>query len=337
MWGSGPRVSADRGSTAAGRDVNIFFHGILPKEWPALLKAAVEPVVKAATDPLERLNAEQRSAIAELERQLASTQEQVLGFLRIVGEAGIAVDAIPGKLVEIAERYQTLVAQAGAAPGDDPETARLKAELQAALERVDLDRADALLAEILDAQDRDLERRALEATATCAQRGEVAMTRLCYSDAAEHFAIATNRARLLGKISHLIAHRYEARQADALYHYGAEIHNIDVLRKAERLCFTLSGAVSEVEDPVLLVSIYYTLGMVQWALSKADRYSMEFYTECAVENFSRALHIQIPDEMMAKNDIKYMHDYIEEMRSISDYAKRKQQLTTHKYSGFFDI
>jgi hypothetical protein len=145
MWGSGPKVSADHGSTAAGHDIII---GIPPEQLPALLKAL--------TDPLERLNAEQRDTIAKLERQLGSTQEQIFAFFRIIGEAGIAVEAIPSKLVEIAERYQTLVAQAAVAPSDAPETARLKVELHAALERVDLDGADALLAEILAAQDRDL-------------------------------------------------------------------------------------------------------------------------------------------------------------------------------------
>src|SRR5690242_10743851 len=118
MWGLGPKVSADHGSIAAGRDI-----GILPAQLPAILKAA--------TDPLERLNAAQRDTIAELGRQLGSTQEQILGFFRIIGEAGIAVEVFPGKLVEIAERYQALVAQA-AAPSDDPETARLKVELHAA-------------------------------------------------------------------------------------------------------------------------------------------------------------------------------------------------------------
>jgi len=57
MRGSGPRVSADHGSTAAGRDLI----GILPEQLPA--------IVKAANDPLERLIAKQRDTIAGLERQ----------------------------------------------------------------------------------------------------------------------------------------------------------------------------------------------------------------------------------------------------------------------------
>jgi hypothetical protein len=221
MWRSGPRVSADRGSTAAGRDII----GILPEQLPAILKAAIEK----ATDPLERLNAEQRDTIAELERQLGSTQEQIFGFFRIIGEAGIAVEGIPGKLVEIAERYQTVVTQAVAAPGDDPETARLKVELQAALERVDFDRADALLAEILAAQDRDLERRALEAASTCAQRGEVAMTRLHYREAAAHFCAAATRVPAMRESERI---DYLDRQATAFYRQGEEFGDNSALRSA---------------------------------------------------------------------------------------------------------
>jgi len=217
MWGSAPKVSADRGSTAAGGDII----GILPEQLPAILKAA--------TDPLERLNAEQRDTIAQLERQLGSTQEQILGFFRFIGEAGITVEAMPGKLVEIAEHYQGLVAQAAAAPSDDPETARLKVELHAALERVDLDRADAILAEILGAQDRDLERRALEAAATCAQRGQVAMTRLRYREAAAHFAAAVNRVPVARETERI---DYLNRQALALYLQGEEFGDNPALQSA---------------------------------------------------------------------------------------------------------
>jgi tetratricopeptide (TPR) repeat protein len=178
---------------------------------------------------LERLNAGQRDTIAALERQLGSTQEQIYGFLRIVGEAGIAVNAIPGKLVEIAERFQTLVAQAAATPGNNPEAVRLKAELHAALQRVDLDRADALLGEILDAQDRELGRRALEAAATCAQRGEVAMTRLRYRDAAGYFAAAANRVPAALETERI---DYFGRQATALYLQGEEFGDNSALQSA---------------------------------------------------------------------------------------------------------
>jgi hypothetical protein len=93
-----------------------------------------------------------------------------------------------------AAQSRVLLAEAEAVPGDNPETARLEVELHATLEKLDLERADTLLAEILMVQDRDIERRVLQAAATCAQRGELAMTRLRYREAAAHFADAAARA-----------------------------------------------------------------------------------------------------------------------------------------------
>ena len=140
--------------------------GIPPDQLPAILKAAI--------DPLERLNKAQSDTIAKLEREFGATNEQILGFFRIIGEAGVQPEAIPLRLYQIAERYKALLVESTTEPGDDPETARLKGELRAALEKPDLERADALLAEVLAAQDRDIERRVLQAAATCAQRGELA-------------------------------------------------------------------------------------------------------------------------------------------------------------------
>jgi tetratricopeptide (TPR) repeat protein len=143
--------------------------------------------------PLARLNADQQGIIAELGRQLDASKEQVLGFCRIIGEAEIEVEAVPDRLAQIAERYKTLVAQAEAEAVDDAGTARLKAELREALDALDMDRADALLAQALAAQDRDLENRASQAAITCARRGHLARTRLRYNEAAAHFETAAAR------------------------------------------------------------------------------------------------------------------------------------------------
>lgn len=150
--------------------------GITPEQLPAILEAA--------TAPLARLNADQQGIIAELGRQLEASKEQVLGFFRIIGEAEIEVETVPRRLVQIAESYKTLVAQAEAEAVDDSGTARFKAELREALDALDLDRADTLLAQALAAQDRDLENRALQAAIACARRGHLARTRLRYNEAA---------------------------------------------------------------------------------------------------------------------------------------------------------
>ena len=102
--------------------------GIPPDQLPAILKAAI--------DPLERLNKAQSDTIAKLEREFGATNEQILGFFRIIGEAGVQPEAIPLRLYQIAERYKALLVESATEPGDDPETARLKGELRAALEKV---------------------------------------------------------------------------------------------------------------------------------------------------------------------------------------------------------
>ena len=209
----GPRsiVSADHGSIAVGGDI----HGILPDQLKAVLVAALAE----SNAPLASLNAQQAATIAALERRLGATQEQVLGFFRILGEAGIQPDAIPARLLEIAARHRDLLAQAAATPDDSPETATLRARLRLALEQADLDRADALLADILALEERDIDRRAVQAAATSAQRAELAMTRLRYPDAARHYAAAAARLPLAdetARIEYLFLH------AEAWYRQGDE-------------------------------------------------------------------------------------------------------------------
>src|SRR5215471_10497807 len=81
MFGSHIAIAADRGGMAAGRDINV---GILLDQLPAILRAA--------TDPLEQLNAAQLETITRLEKEIHSTREQVLGFFRFIGEADIQLE-----------------------------------------------------------------------------------------------------------------------------------------------------------------------------------------------------------------------------------------------------
>src|SRR6266478_1398540 len=180
MWWRRTRISADRGGRAAGRDII----GILPEELPA--------IIGAATGPLERLN-EQQQTIEKLQQRLGATYGQLLAFFGIIGEANIRPEDMPTRLVEVAERYKELHAHAMSRdPNDDPNVKRLKAEARAALESEvpDLGRADDLFAQVEAAQLEASDRVALDAAATRAQRAEIAMTRLRYREAADHFAAA---------------------------------------------------------------------------------------------------------------------------------------------------
>jgi hypothetical protein len=172
------------GGVSAGsdsRESTINIAGIPPDYIPK--------IIEAATSDWKRLTDEQRKIITDLEDKLGVSTGALRAFFRTLGEADVPPERQEGKLVEVAETYKQLVAQVSAAPGDDLEVAKLKGEAKAALEAGRLERADDLLAQLQAAQ-AALERLQLEAAATAAQRGEIAMIRLRYPDAAEHFAAA---------------------------------------------------------------------------------------------------------------------------------------------------
>ena len=70
-----------------------------------------------------------------------------------------------------------------AQPGDDAKITALKAEAQKAIQYGELGKADEILAAIEKNQTEALDRLALNAAQTTAQRGDVALARLRYLDA----------------------------------------------------------------------------------------------------------------------------------------------------------
>ena len=208
MW---PRttISADRGGIAAGRDAIV---GIPPEQLPA--------IIASATDPLKKITDEQQAIIGELQKRLGANESQLQTFFHIIGEAGVAPEQVGERLVEIASRYQGAADSGRGPPEDEPEVVRRKAEAREALETGDLDQADALLAEVEQLQEAALDRLALEAAATRVQRGEIALTRLRYREAAAHFAAAagTGAAGAGGAERSTTS----ISEADALYRQGEE-------------------------------------------------------------------------------------------------------------------
>jgi len=198
-----------------------------------------------------------------LERELGVTREQILSFFRIIGEAGVAVEAIPGRLFEIAERYKIVLAQAEARRSDNSEMVKLKVKLRAALAKPDLEGGDAILAEVLEAQDLDIERRTLEAAATCAQRGDIAMTRLRYREAAAHFGAAASRLPVSREKERF---EYLHDQAGALYREGKDYGVNSALRSAEQVCRDLLGLCPR--EPRLVWMLQNSLGTVLVALGE---------------------------------------------------------------------
>ena len=118
-----------------------------------------------------------------------------------------------------------------AQPGDDAKIAALKAEAQKAIEAGDLAKADALLADVESEQRRMLDRLAVNAAETSAQRGDIALTRLRYGEAAQHFA---NAAAVLppDSVHHDQRIGYLHREAMALYRQGEEFGDNGALLSA---------------------------------------------------------------------------------------------------------
>src|SRR5215467_14140338 len=178
------QVRADTGSIAIGGSVtgSTVIIGI-PQE-------KVDELVRDAKRPLEELTTQQRENIVLLKEKLDLNERQVRAALSILGENDIPPERLAAKLKEIAERFKDLQATASAQPGDDPKIAALKTDAQKAVEAGELAKADALLADVETEQRQALDRFAINAAKTSAERGEIALTQVRYDEASKHFANA---------------------------------------------------------------------------------------------------------------------------------------------------
>jgi tetratricopeptide (TPR) repeat protein len=222
------QVQAEQGGFAVGRDVihSTINIGISPEQLAALIRQHADH-----SETQRNLSEAQKKLIAKLEGDLDLNQRQIRAALEILGEKDIPPERLAAKLVEIAERFKELQSIASAQPGDDPKIAGLKADAQNAISAGELANADALLADVEKEQRRALDRVAVSAADTSARRGDIALTRLRYGDAARHFA---NAAAVFPPGS---AHedkriRYLTREASALYLQGFEFGDNEALNLA---------------------------------------------------------------------------------------------------------
>ena len=209
------QVKAETGGIAIGRDVrdSTIVIGIPAEQ--------IDELVRERTKPLEDLSASQKETIVLLKDKLNLNERQVSAALETVGEKNIPPERLGAKLIEIAEKFKELQTAAAAQPGDDAKITALKAEAQKAIQEGELGKADDLLAAIEKIQTEALDRLALNAAQTTAQRGDVALTRLRYIEAAQHFAKA---ARLLPQTDDFSEQKskYLDDEASALYRQGDE-------------------------------------------------------------------------------------------------------------------
>jgi tetratricopeptide (TPR) repeat protein len=197
----------------------------------------------------------------------------------------------PARLVEIAERYRQLRAQVATLPEDAPEVVRLK---NAAREEIDagrLQEADDLLVQVeaaqdavLDRQQREIERQQLEHAATAAQRAGIALTRLRYLEAAEHFAAAARRVPSGDEGQDLA---YLDGEANALYRHGDEFGDNHALADAIDRYSALLGRRTRERVPLDWATTQNNLG--NGLLRLGERESGTQRLQGAVEAYRAAL------------------------------------------------
>ena len=219
------QVRADTGGIAIGGSVtgSTISIGVPPEQLAALVRQHAD------------FSETQKKLTAKLEGELDLNQRQIRAALSILGENDIPPERLAAKLGEIAERFKDLKATTSAQPGDNPTIVSLKADADKAIAGGDLAKADALLAAVETEQKTEqrsaLDRLAVNAAETSARRGNIALTRLQYGEAAKHFA---NAAAVFPPGS---AHEderigYLHEEESALYQQGDEQGDNDALRSA---------------------------------------------------------------------------------------------------------
>ena len=256
-------VRADTGSIAIGGSVtgSTLIIGIPQQK--------VDELVRDAKRPLEELTAQQRDNIVLLKEKLDLNGRQVRAALAILGENDIPQERLAVKLVEIAERFKDLQATTSVRPGDNPKIAALKTDAQKAIEAGQLAEADALLADVEMEQRRNLDRFAVDEAETSSRRGDLALTRLRYGEAAQHFA---NAAALFPPQS---AHEdmrisYLQKEASALYQQGDELGDNRALLSAIERYNRLVHLMPRDRVPLRWASSQNDLGNVLLALGQRE-------------------------------------------------------------------
>ena len=219
----------------------------------------IEVLIRAATQPLERLDTELRAEVSGLAARLNVTEPAVRNMLRVLGEREVPPERLVGKLAEIAERHRELERRLAALEPEDPVVRGLLEDAGAAVEGGEYDRAERLLEE---AEGTDLaavrmadelarqaqeaaDKRRLSAAATRAERGELALVRLDYRTTAEHFARA---AGLVPDSRGDARAGYLEGRARALYRQGEEKGDNAALVEAVALGRDLLEVVAHVLD-----------------------------------------------------------------------------------------
>ncbi|MBV8588638.1 MAG: tetratricopeptide repeat protein, partial [Acetobacteraceae bacterium] len=202
-------------------DVTITY-GLSPDQMQQLTKAAAAGAVGPLADK-----------IVELSQKLGVTRDATVTFLHILGQQEVPLESLGQKLHEVAEKYKSAMDRLAALDPEDPATRDLIVRADAALKAGHLDETDRFLSqaeqaevaaarqaqEVVRQAQAAADQRLLRAAAASEVRGNIAMTKLQYLDAAQHFQEAVDfvPAGHPDKKG-----RFLLAKADALYHQGDE-------------------------------------------------------------------------------------------------------------------
>ncbi len=276
---------AQASGTGASATVII---GLTPEE--------IVPLLSAAT-------AAAQARIDEPARQLNTSREAVLGFLRTLREDEIPTDQLAAKFALIAQRYVSMMERLAALDPEDAEAReyieRAQQILRHAVSASDYERADALLLRAEDAADaslskvEDLEREAREAAgrlrrakaATRAERAELSLTRLDYLHAASHFDVA---ASLVEDPS--VRFSYLDRAARALASHGEEKGDNSSLARAIEAYRELLREHTHERMPRDWAATLTSLGNALWRLGERESGTANLEEAVAVYHLALTEH-----------------------------------------------
>jgi tetratricopeptide (TPR) repeat protein len=239
--------------------------------------------------------------VVELGKRLGVTESALSAFLRILDETEVELVQLPAKLAEIARRHRRLLQRSTALDLDDPGAARLVKRAREAIAAGEYDSADKLLKraeEIASASIQELEARVrqirkgpeakqLVVAALRAERGELAMTRLRYLEAARHFERAAQRVPEGAEEERV---EYLSRQADALERQGEEQGDNATLLRAIAVYRTVLPLTPRDATPLRWAMIQSKLGNALRRLG--ERESGADRLETAVTAYRAALEEQ---------------------------------------------
>jgi len=211
--------------------------------------ALISPDIRAAlVSPFEELSASNKKLIAKLEAELEINRQQVRVALEILGEKNVAPEMAVTRLREIAERFRNIQPLATEQSIGIARINDLRLDADRALNAGDLDSADSLLARAEIEQNEELDRREIDQAETTARRGDIAMIRLRYDEAAMHYSNAAELTPI--RIGPEKKRNYLHQQAQALYRQGFEFGDNEALRSAISLYRQMLTVVTRNNVPI---------------------------------------------------------------------------------------